>query len=98
MHLRRADGYDGCSYQDMEVRKAVFWMNFKKVIIKLLIAGAVIVAFAFYSINNPVPDAVRNVANVDRKEAAREAIELYSEAHPEFTEEEIEVIFRNVPH
>ena len=96
MHFRNVDGCN--MYQDPETRRTVFWISFKNVMIKVLVFGLLFAAFALYSFYHPVPEAVRNVANVDRKEAAREAIELYSEAHPEFTHEEIEEIFKNVIH
>jgi len=98
MYFRKSDDYGGDTYQDIETRRMIFWMGFKKFMVRFLVIGALIAAFAFYSIHNPVPDAVRHVADVDRKEAAREAIELYSQAHPEYTEEEIEIIFKNVLH
>ena len=84
--------------QDREAKKAAFFIGLKKFITRLVAIGLLIGAYVLYSIHHPVPDAEKNVANVDRREAAREAIELYSAAHPEFTEEEIEIIFRNVVH
>ena len=100
MHVGRAGGYDERypNYQEIEARRAAFFIGLKKWAVRLVIVAIAIGAYVLYSIHNPVPDAVRNVANVDRREATKEAIELYAAAHPEYTEEEIEIIFRNIVH
>ena len=100
MNIEKVSWYEkrNIDYHEMEAKKYAFWAGFKKVMVRLILIGIAVGAFALYSIYHPVSDAVLNVANVDRREAAREAIELYAEAHPEYTSEEIEEIFRNVVH
>lgn len=85
-------------YQDREMHRCAVLRKMKDILIKFLVIGLIFAGIAIYVAVHPASMAAQNVANVDRREAAREAIMLYSEAHPEYTSEEVEEIFRNVVH
>lgn len=84
-------------YDDSESRKQIIIVKLKQLGKKLLIIALVVTAICFYASRTEAGTPSKAVT-VDKRAAAKEAIELYSEAHPEFTDEEIEKIFINVVH
>ena len=99
MLFRNADSDDD-SYQDRETRRIIFWIKCKSFMKKLLLVAVLLGLFVLYSFfaDSPESEAMSHVKDVNRVEATREAIELYSNAHPEYTDEEIELIFRGIAH
>ena len=98
--LFRNDDSDSDSYLDRDTRRMIFWIKFKGFMAKFLFVVVLLGAFVLYSFaaDSSKSEAMNHVRDVNRVEATREAIELYSNAHPEFTEEEIELIFRGIAH
>ena len=92
---------DDDDYQmNPELRRGIRLVRIKAFLKKVLVwtvAIVIILACAYVS-ESSASDAEKKVRTIDKQAAMREAIELYSDAHPEYTEEEIELIFRGVAH
>lgn len=83
---------------DTTTRREIFFFKLKGVLKKLLVVALITIGIFFYAtqLEASRPNISPEARAVDRRAAAKEAIELYSANHPEFTKEEIEEIFRGV--
>ena len=79
---------------DEELRRIVFLRNMKTWALKIVFIILAIVGFMCYEMHIKTTERSR-VDMIDRRAAAKEAVTLYSEAHPELSQEEINEIFRN---
>ncbi len=91
---------DDGSQMDQEQRRGIRLVRIKAFLKKVLVWTVVIVIIlaCAYASESSASDAEKKVRTIDRQAVMREAIELYSDAHPEYTEEEIELIFRGITH